>query len=173
MEILRTERMRVRQIELSDTRMLMGILMDPLIMQYLGATFDAQGVHGWIEQIRLEYPAGTGLWLAEGIADQTPLGIVGVSVIELEGVLELELHAAFLQAAWGKGFAVEAAKACVKYGFRRKRVPRIVGVIHPDNIACQKAAERVGLTFCREVRVLDRPQFVYAVKNPYLARYAA
>ncbi len=161
MEILTTHRLRVRQIQPSDASVLMSILGDPTVMKYFGAVFDERGVQLWIENVRREYPFRTGLWLAEHRQTGEGLGIVGVSAIELEGTAELELHAAFAKAAWGKGYAVEAAKACVAYGFRTKKVRRIVGVIRVDNRATRKAAERVGLSYSHEVVENGAPYAIY------------
>jgi RimJ/RimL family protein N-acetyltransferase len=47
---------------------------------------------------------------------------------------------------WGHGYATEAAKASLDYGFRNYAVPRLVSTIAPENLASKRVAERLGET---------------------------
>lgn len=46
---------------------------------------------------------------------------------------EIDLGYRFMQKAWGKGYATEAAYASIKYGFKNLNLTRIVGKAMPDN----------------------------------------
>lgn len=46
--------------------------------------------------------------------------------------------------AWGKGYAQEAARAAIDWSFETFPLDRIVSIIHPQNVASQRVAERVG-----------------------------
>jgi RimJ/RimL family protein N-acetyltransferase len=46
----------------------------------------------------------------------------------------------------GKGYATEAAKAALDYGFANYPVTRLVSLIAPENHASQRVAERLGET---------------------------
>ncbi len=48
---------------------------------------------------------------------------------------------------WGKGYAVEAVSALVRYLFDDLGVTRIFGMLYPDNIASAMVLERVGMLF--------------------------
>jgi RimJ/RimL family protein N-acetyltransferase len=48
------------------------------------------------------------------------------------------------RAARGKGYAEEAARAAIDWSFARFPLDRIVSLIHPDNIASQRVATRLG-----------------------------
>lgn len=53
----------------------------------------------------------------------------------------------FLPKYWGKGFATEAAKRTVDYGFEVLQVKGIFAAAHEENIASQKVLEKCGLDF--------------------------
>ena len=55
-----------------------------------------------------------------------------------------EVGWAFDRSAWGKGYATEAAIACVGYVFDELGWPNVIHVIAPDNEASIKVALRLG-----------------------------
>jgi [ribosomal protein S5]-alanine N-acetyltransferase len=63
---------------------------------------------------------------------------------------EIDLGYRFMQNEWGKGFATEAATACVQFGFEQRNVQTIIGRTHYQNIASQKVLQKIGLTFQHE-----------------------
>jgi RimJ/RimL family protein N-acetyltransferase len=46
--------------------------------------------------------------------------------------------------AWGRGYGTEAGAAAIAYAFDRLDVPRIVSIIHPENTASIRVAEKLG-----------------------------
>ena len=48
---------------------------------------------------------------------------------------------------WGHGYATEAAKRCLQYGFEVLNLPKIFAAAHVDNIASRKVLEKAGLHF--------------------------
>jgi RimJ/RimL family protein N-acetyltransferase len=48
---------------------------------------------------------------------------------------------------WGQGFATEAARAAIDYGFGTVGLKQIIGLTHPENIASQRVLEKCGLAF--------------------------
>jgi [ribosomal protein S5]-alanine N-acetyltransferase len=69
--------------------------------------------------------------------------------------LEPELGYTFDRAAWGQGFAREAARAVFAYSTTIRRGDRIVSVIHPDNVRSRRLAESFGATLVDRVRAFD------------------
>ena len=45
---------------------------------------------------------------------------------------------------WGQGYATEAAKAALDYGFRNYPVAKLISLIDPGNQPSQRVAERLG-----------------------------
>jgi ribosomal-protein-alanine N-acetyltransferase len=51
---------------------------------------------------------------------------------------------------WGRGFATQAAWASLQFGFERFDFDKIIGLVHPDNLASQRVLEKCGLNFIDE-----------------------
>ncbi|WP_316832820.1 GNAT family N-acetyltransferase [Pedobacter aquatilis] len=51
----------------------------------------------------------------------------------------------FIQCHWGKGYATEAAKAVLDYGFRVMGLNEIIGIADIDNTSSIKVLEKAGL----------------------------
>ena len=64
-----------------------------------------------------------------------------------------EVFYSLARAKWGRGYATEAAKAMVAFGFNEMKLRRIYGFIHPDNIASRRVLEKSGLV---EIGTLDQ-----------------
>ena len=72
----------------------------------------------------------------------------------LEDLPELgETEVAYLLStrAWGRGYATEAARAAVEFGFRTCHLPAIIGLVHPENVASRRVLEKCGLTFADRI----------------------
>ncbi|MGD6967487.1 GNAT family N-acetyltransferase [Rossellomorea vietnamensis] len=54
---------------------------------------------------------------------------------------------------WRNGFATEASKLLIHYGFRELKLHRIQATCNPENIASIKVLEKIGMT--REGRMRD------------------
>lgn len=48
---------------------------------------------------------------------------------------------------WGKGYAKEASKALLDYGFKVMKLEEIVAFVNPKNIASKKVIEHMGLKY--------------------------
>jgi RimJ/RimL family protein N-acetyltransferase len=64
---------------------------------------------------------------------------------------------------WGHGYATEAARACLAWGFRDLDLPYITAMVRPDNHRSIRVTERLGMTALREDVLLDIPVVVYAI----------
>ncbi len=53
--------------------------------------------------------------------------------------------------AWGKGYATEAARAAVAFGFDTIGLELIFAITKPDNLASQAVVKRLGLTYRKNV----------------------
>ncbi len=53
---------------------------------------------------------------------------------------------------WGKGYATDAARTLVHYGFRELGLHRSSAAIGPENVASLRMAERLGMTFEGRIR---------------------
>ena len=77
----------------------------------------------------------------------------------LNKVSDIEGHVGYKLARryWGKGYATEAVRALVDYGFRVLNLHRVYATVHPENAASIRVLEKVGMVL--EGRL--RENFVY------------
>jgi RimJ/RimL family protein N-acetyltransferase len=69
---------------------------------------------------------------------------------------------------WHQGLATEAAKGILQYGFEQLKLSRLICMIDPENAASQKVAERIGMTFERQVDEYEGeflPFFIYSIRR--------
>ena len=64
----------------------------------------------------------------------------------LEAGPDIELGYTLARAAWGRGYATEAARAVLRWGFAGLRLHRIVAVADPANAASLHVLEKLGMT---------------------------
>ena len=63
---------------------------------------------------------------------------------------EIDLGYRFKKEYWGKGYATEAALACIKYGFEKLYLKRIIGRAVPENRMSLNVLKKCGMRFVEE-----------------------
>jgi ribosomal-protein-alanine N-acetyltransferase len=63
---------------------------------------------------------------------------------------------------WGKGYATEAARASVEYGFQKIGLDRIIALAVPQNIASRRVMEHCGLTYEKDTHLFGMDVVYYA-----------
>lgn len=149
--VLETERLRLREFVESDVDALQAVLGDPVAMQYYPAAFDRKGVEAWIEKNMARYKHdGYGLW-AMLLKDTGKLiGDCGCTLQKVEGQNEIEIGYHVRRDLWSKGYATEAARACMEYAFAKLDVERVISIIRPENVQSKRVAEKNGL-MCEKI----------------------
>ena len=143
---LQTERLLMREWRESDLDVFAEFYADAEVMRYLTGepvarndawrNISAAAGH-WVLR-------GYGTWVVERKSDGVVVGRVGL--INPEGWPGLEVGWTLGRPYWGKGYATEAARAAMNYGFLTQAVDRLLSVIDPDNKASQAVAQRLGET---------------------------
>jgi ribosomal-protein-alanine N-acetyltransferase len=145
-QILKTERLILREFVPQDADALAAVLGDPVAMQYYPEPFNRKEVEEWIERNRQRYQhEGYGLW-AMLLRDKDELiGDCGCYLREIEGRSSVEIAYHVRRDLWGKGYATEAAQACMEYAFTRPDIDRVISLIRPENVQSIRVAEKNGL----------------------------
>jgi len=163
--ILETERMIVRQMDMSDIENLQGIFSDPEAMRYYPGTKNVEETINWINwNIDSYRKRGFGLWIAILKDSGEFAGQCGLTRQEVEGVEETEIGYLFLRKFWGQGLATEAASACRDYAIRKMGHTRLISLIDPANNASRRVAEKVGMRLEKEVYKWNKRVCVYSLQ---------
>jgi RimJ/RimL family protein N-acetyltransferase len=84
---------------------------------------------------------------------------------DINGRPEIEIGYRLERAAWGNGYATEAACAVRDYAFAILQIPRLIALIDPANVASIRVAEKIGMRYEQEVLLpgYTHPDHVYVV----------
>jgi RimJ/RimL family protein N-acetyltransferase len=142
---LETERLLLRGWRNEDFEPLCRMMADDEVMRFIGGVHSRSDTWRSMAFIIGHWALrGYGFWVVERKTDGAFLGRIGLW--QPEDWPGLEVGWALDRPYWGEGYATEAAKASLDYGFRNYRVSRLVSTIAPDNRASQRVAERLGET---------------------------
>jgi len=139
----------------ADLDAMAALLGDPEVMRFYPAPKTREQAAAWIAWNEDNYLShGYGLWIIE-THDGAFVGDSGLTWQRVNGVgaLEVGYHVAV---GWQRrGFATEAAAACLAFAREHVRVPELVAIIDPDNVASQRVAEKIGLQRVEDDRGTD------------------
>ncbi|MCZ6835505.1 MAG: GNAT family N-acetyltransferase [Planctomycetota bacterium] len=129
-----------------DLEFLAALLGHPEVMRYWPAPMTREESIAWIERQVGRYERdGFGYWLVSLKESGQPIGQAGLMRVEIEGESCIGLGYIIHADHWGKGYATEAAKQCLEYGFNVLEMSRIIALIRPENEPSIKVAERIGM----------------------------
>lgn len=167
MIILETEHLLFRPLTLSDLDDMAALYADPEVMHYLGGPRDRNEVervlNGYIRDYQMY---GHSFFATILKSDQSFIGHCGLLNQEVEGQPEVELGYVLARPYWQNNLALEGTEALKEYGFREMGFPRLISLIPPDNSVSIHIAEKIGMTFQRDVSQWGQLFRLYAVQKP-------
>ena len=141
-----TARLRFREMSATDLDDMAGLLGDAEVMQFYPAPKTREQAGQWIEwNLRNHAEHGYGLWIVE-TADGEFVGDCGLTWQLVNGVRMLEVGYHVRKDMQGLGYASEAAAACRDFARDELLAAELVAIIHPDNTASRRVAEKIGMT---------------------------
>jgi RimJ/RimL family protein N-acetyltransferase len=142
--VIETARLVLRRYTPADLDALYEVFADPEARRFYPEMVAREKVLGWIEwNLRNYGETGFGLWAMEPRGEARLIGDCGLTWQEVDGRQELELGYHLLATERGKGYATEAARACLAYAFRKLDPPLVCSIVRPDNIASCAVAGRI------------------------------
>ena len=115
---LRTGRLLLRPLEAADLDAALLVVGDPRVSRFVGdgRLWDAAYAASWLIRARAHFAAhGFGSLAVEEIATGRTVGEAGLIVLEGGPGVEVSYTRAY--DAWGRGYATEAARAVLGWGF--------------------------------------------------------
>jgi RimJ/RimL family protein N-acetyltransferase len=155
---LETDRLLLRQPRDEDTAAIAEQMGDPDVMRYIGHGDTGTFEHAvaYVRRMQRAWSLdGFGRFVVVRKADGVPVGRAGLLAwdpdvwrsgtrAEIGPHAEVELGWTLARAAWGHGYATEAAIAARDWALHDVRPSRLVSLIHPENERSQRVARRLG-----------------------------
>jgi len=165
--VIETDRLLVRKFTEDDAPLLYDLNLDPEVIRYTHDPLtDVEEARKVLEEVILpQYILyDHGRWAVHLRSGLEFIGWCGLKY--LTETNEVDLGYRFKKNFWGNGYAAEAARACIKYGFATLNLHRIVGRALPANLASIKVLEKCGMEYLHEEMMHGYLHKTYQVTNP-------
>ena len=167
--IIETERLLLRKFTVEDAPLIYELNLDPDVIRYTyDPVKDIEHATHVLEQVILPQYAlyNHGRWAVHLKPQLEFIGWCGLKCIPQRD--EIDLGYRFKKQYWGKGYATEAAYACIQYGFKKLDLKRIFGRAIPENTASLHVLEKCGMTFLTDEVVDGYSAKTYEIFNPFI-----
>ena len=147
MSFPRSDRLNFGNMTDDDLEDMAAMLAYPDVMEYYPRPKSRGEAQAWIDWNKSNYAQhGYGLWIIETKAGKFA-GDCGLTWQAVNGRPELEVGYHVRAEMQGRGYATEAAAACRDFARDVLAARHLVAIIHPDNRASRRVAEKIGLEF--------------------------
>ena len=174
---IETDRLTIRPVTMSDLDSFHRIVSQEEVMKFLPE-----------DVMSREELEGILTWLIDCYEKNTPEKIIKFTVaIVLRSVDELvgwcglgpvdfdeskiEIYYGMSKEHWDKGYATEALRQMLAFGFRNLDLERIVALVDPENVASIRVLEKIGLVYRKTLAKLH-PSFEFYEGSLYYDLYA-
>jgi RimJ/RimL family protein N-acetyltransferase len=144
--LFETPRLVLRPRTLADTEACLAMDRDPEVTRFVSGPWTDPAAHrAFVERRTLgPYPPGLGYWTVLRRGDGEFLGWILLIPEDAQGP-EVEIGWRLVRAAWGRGYATEAAAPVLRHAFAGLGLEAVVAEIDPANTASIRVAEKLGL----------------------------
>lgn len=162
--VIETDRLLLRPLTTADLDEVVAMHAMPEVIRTMG-TFQRSSTVARLEQNEQEWrERGYGLVAVTERATGRFLGRSGLKYWPQFD--ETEVGWVLRPDVWGQGFATEAGRACLEWGFASLEVPYLTAMIRPDNHRSISVAERLGMRPLRPDVLFDLPVVVHSLERP-------
>lgn len=122
---------------------------DPAVMEHFPSTLTRADTERLVRHIEQGFEErGYGLWALEVVGGAPFIGFVGLNLTTWEAPFTPAVEVGWRLGAehWGRGYATEAAREAVRFGFEVLGLDEIVSFTVPANVRSRRVMERLGMT---------------------------
>ena len=163
--ILETERLYLREFIDTDGFHFYHLNNDEEVMKYTGNVpfGNVEKANSFIRNYNDYEKNGFGRW---AVCLQDTNEFLGWCGLKLENEKnEVDLGFRFYREHWNKGYATESAKACVKLGFEKLELLKIVGRAYIENKASIEVLKKCNFKFKKNFMYDNRAAVLYTILN--------
>lgn len=166
---LQTPRLLLRSFAEGDLDVMSALMANTDFMRFSLGILSREETAAFLAKVRLRDREGLPSQFAVVLRAQKRLiGYCGFFAQIVDGLEEIEIGYRLHPDYWGQGLATEAARAVRDHGFDELKLPRVISIIHPDNVASKRVAEKNGMLPEKETIFRGFPAIVFALSPPEL-----
>jgi RimJ/RimL family protein N-acetyltransferase len=146
---LTTPRLKLRGWREDDLEPFAAMNADPAVMEHFPGPLTRGQSDELVERIEGGFEAnGFGLWALEVRATEEFIGCTGLGVPEFEAHFTpaVEVGWRLARSTWGNGYATEAARAALSFGFEEVGLAEVVSFTTSANRRSRAVMERLGMS---------------------------
>jgi RimJ/RimL family protein N-acetyltransferase len=145
--MIRTDRLILRRWRDDDRAPFAAMNADPAVREFFQGTIGRKESDAFVDAIEAHWDEhGYGLWALEVAESATFIGHTGLWPADfVPGGPAVEVGWRLARAQWGNGYATEAARAALRFGFEELGLDEIVSFTVPQNERSIRVMERLGL----------------------------
>ncbi len=146
--MLTTHRLTMRRWKDSDLEPFAALNADPIVMKHFPKVSTLEETKGMIERIEARFEKNSfGLWAVELTSTKEFIGFVGLQRPSFDAHFTpcVEIGWRLAKEFWGKGYAPEAARVALKYGFETAGLDQIVSMTTTTNINSITVMKKIGM----------------------------
>jgi ribosomal-protein-alanine N-acetyltransferase len=146
--IIHTERLTLRAWETKDLLDCIEMNLDKEVMKYFPSILTKEQSIEFYDRVQKHFlENGFGLYVVENTSTKQFLGYTGFMIANFEASFTpcIEIGWRFKKQYWGKGYATEAAKACLQYGFDSLGFDKICSFTATPNIKSENVMKTIGM----------------------------
>lgn len=164
---LETPRLILRPLTPEDVNELTPINQDPQVMRYIctgtyGYEATLQRLVRWHQDHKNN---GYGPFAIIERITGNFLGFSGLINQTIDGEPSVEIGYRLDRHYWGQGLATEAASAIRDFAFNERKLPRLTSIIHKNNLASIRVAEKLGMTYWKDTMFDGIPCVIYEINR--------
>ncbi|MFD5461555.1 GNAT family N-acetyltransferase [Kitasatospora sp. NPDC127059] len=148
MNELRTDRLLIRRWRDSDLAPWAAMNADPEVREHLGGPLTRERSDASVARYEAVIERRGYGWLAVEVRESGEfVGFAGLDDVEEQApVAGVEIGWRLARSAWGHGYATEAARALLGYGFGTLALPEVLALTTAGNLRSQAVMRRLGMT---------------------------
>ncbi len=145
---MNTPRLILRTWRDEDLEPFARLNADPEVMRHFPSVQTREESDASAARIRAHFEAnGFGIWVVEEKGGAPFVGTIGLLRVSFEAHFTpcVELGWRLVRNAWGKGYATEAAREALRFGFEELGLEEVVAFTTPENVRSRRVMERLEM----------------------------
>lgn len=165
--MLHTPRLQLRNFTAGDLDRMANLMSDAQFMRFSLGPYSREQTKTLLEKILAGYREHVPSQFAVILrAENKLIGYCGFFRQTVDDVEEIEIGYRLDSKYWRQGLATEAARAVRDHAFNDLELDHVISLIHPDNIASRRVAEKNGMTVEKETIFRGFPTIVFGIRRP-------